>query len=245
MSAPKSIHIALVEKNRLLRESLATRLRAEKDMDILSAPSLEHLPQLSKEVDVIMTECGVANLAQMNRVRETLPDAALIATNVESEELDLVACVQLGVRGFVLKDAASSNVVATVRAVSAGARVFPMVVVDSLCNQLYDRGKARGPLCATDRITIRERQIIQFVVEGLSNKEIAAKLNIAIHTVKCHVHNVLEKLQLNNRVELVNRCWRDRNVSYKYVPQAMPRSGWEPLFVEENQEIVTNYDTGT
>jgi DNA-binding NarL/FixJ family response regulator len=92
----------------------------------------------------------------------------------------------------------------TIRAVAAGAEVLPQALTNTLFSQIIRNVQLKNRTQAIDtvRLTQRERQVIDLLGEGLSNKEIAIRLHIAVHTVKSHVHNVLEKLSLHSRLEV-------------------------------------------
>jgi DNA-binding NarL/FixJ family response regulator len=117
---------------------------------------------------------------------------------------DIVQFVNAGVSGFVLKDATFDEFVATVRSVAAGEKVLPPSMTESLFSQIAKGADARGhdQLLEDVRMTRREREVIGLIGEGLSNKEIAQRLNIAAYTVKSHVRNVMEKLALHTRLQI-------------------------------------------
>jgi DNA-binding NarL/FixJ family response regulator len=103
-----------------------------------------------------------------------------------------------------MKDASFEDFFATIRAVAGGAEVLPQALTNSLFSQIA-RNAARGSkvrVLDAVRLTKREHQVIDLLGEGLSNKDIATRLHIAVHTVKSHVHNVLEKLALRSRLEV-------------------------------------------
>jgi DNA-binding NarL/FixJ family response regulator len=118
---------------------------------------------------------------------------------------DVAAFVRAGASGFIMKDASFDEFLRTIRAVAAGADVLPPQLTGSLFGQIAQHAvRGRTPRALEGvRLTERERQVIDLLGEGLSNKAIAARLHIAIHTVKSHVHNVLEKLALHTRLEVV------------------------------------------
>jgi DNA-binding NarL/FixJ family response regulator len=101
-------------------------------------------------------------------------------------------------------DASFEEFFLTIRAVADGAEVLPQALTNSLFSQIVRNAPvvSKARLLESVRLTNREREVIALLGEGLSNKEIAARLNVAIHTVKSHVHNVLEKLALNSRLEV-------------------------------------------
>ena len=93
------------------------------------------------------------------------------------------------------------------RAVAAGQKVFPPSLTESLLSQIVEDAAQRGMVDIADmRMTAREREIVDLIADGLSNKEIGKKLSIATDTVKSHVHNILEKLSLRSRVEVAVRA---------------------------------------
>jgi DNA-binding NarL/FixJ family response regulator len=103
-----------------------------------------------------------------------------------------------------MKDATFDDFVRTIRSVVGGMVVLPPELTGSLFSQIAHqalRGEAPRELEAV-RLTLRERQVIDLIAEGLANKQIATRLHIAVHTVKSHVHNVLEKLALHSRLEV-------------------------------------------
>jgi DNA-binding NarL/FixJ family response regulator len=104
-----------------------------------------------------------------------------------------------------MKDASFEEFFGTIRAVAGGAEVLPRALTNSLFAQIAAHAVNGGKtprLLESVRLTGRERQVIDLLGEGLSNKEIAIRLHIAVHTVKSHVHNVLEKLSLHSRLEV-------------------------------------------
>jgi DNA-binding NarL/FixJ family response regulator len=114
--------------------------------------------------------------------------------------------VQAGADGFILKDATLVDVVNTIRSVAGGKTVLPSLMTSSLFFQIAEHALLKGKrnLRGATRMTQREKEIISLIVEGMSNKEIAGKLNIATFTVKSHVHNILEKLALHSRLQIAN-----------------------------------------
>jgi DNA-binding NarL/FixJ family response regulator len=114
------------------------------------------------------------------------------------------------VSGFVLKDATFDEFVSTIRAVAGGAKVLPSRMTDSLFSQIAKTADTRSVRDTEDvRMTRREREVIELIGEGLSNKEIAQRLNIATHTVKSHVRNVMEKLALHTRLQIAAFAHRE------------------------------------
>jgi DNA-binding NarL/FixJ family response regulator len=125
---------------------------------------------------------------------------------------DIVQFVNAGVSGFVLKDATFDEFVATIRTVAEGGKVLPPSMTESLFSQIAKIAvgtRSQEQVLDDVRMTRREREVIELIGEGLSNKEIAQRLNIAAHTVKSHVRNVMEKLALHTRLQIAAYVRRD------------------------------------
>jgi DNA-binding NarL/FixJ family response regulator len=115
--------------------------------------------------------------------------------------------VNAGVSGFILKDATLEDFLRTIRSVHKGLKVLPPTMTASLFAQVVDYAVKKGKIdlvVKAVQLTTREQEIIKLISEGGSNKDISRELNIAVHTVKSHVHNTLEKLALQTRLQLAN-----------------------------------------
>ena len=112
--------------------------------------------------------------------------------------------MKAGVSGFILKEATLDELVGTIRTVAAGAKVLPHSLAGMLFTDIAKRTVQRGTPepAESERLTRREREVIELISDGLSNKEIAQRLCIAISTVKGHVHSILEKLTLRTRLQI-------------------------------------------
>ena len=117
---------------------------------------------------------------------------------------EIAEFVNAGVAGFILKDATFEDFIGTIRSVADGARVLPPRMTGSLFSQIAEVAVRRGSESALEavRMTPREREVIALIAAGMSNKEIAKRLNIATDTVKSHVRNVMDKLALHTRLQI-------------------------------------------
>ena len=216
----KRIRLAIVEDNRLLREGLATMLREQSDIVVVGAfSSCDAL--LRKEearFDILLLDL-VLRLQNSLRLVETIKQkhagVRIIVMDLAPAQSTLVDYLQAGVSGFVLKDATFVEFLHTIREVSRGGRVLPQLLTSSLLSQIADAAthKGKGNPFRSVRMTNREREVIELIAEGLSNKQIADRLHLAVETIKSHVHNILEKLQLHTRLEIA---------SYRHIGGKMP-----------------------
>jgi DNA-binding NarL/FixJ family response regulator len=149
---------------------------------------------------------GQNSLRLVEWVRKESPEVKVIVMDLIPMEADIVAFVREGASGFLLKDATFDDFLRTIRSVAVGIKVLPPSLTGSLFSQIVEQVVEQGKidLIASVRMTTRERDVIDLIVEGLSNKEIAQRLNIATYTVKSHVHNILEKLALHTRLQVAS-----------------------------------------
>jgi DNA-binding NarL/FixJ family response regulator len=207
----KKIRIAIIEDNRLLREGLTAMLKGEPDFALVgswgNADTVTGANQ--PRPDVVLLDNGLRSqnsLRAVESMRRHIPEARIIVMDLVPVQRELLEYVRAGASGFVLKDATFNDFLKTIRAVAGGAKVLPASLTDSLFSQIVDTtalGGKRSPFRSV-QMTNREREVVDLIAEGLSNKEIAVRLKIATDTVKSHVHNILEKLELHTRLEIAS-----------------------------------------
>lgn len=208
----RKIPVVIVEDNWLLRESIKEMIEQEKDFKLLAAcERFEGIPSWSSGAaslsPVVLLELGNCNekgLELVKTVKEALPNSKIVIMNMLPKQEDILQLVSCGVEGFILKDAASEEFLATVRTVFLGEKVLPQRLTNMLFSQIieHSNGSEMPSLLESANLSSREKQIIHFVAEGLTNKEIAQQLNISSFTVKSHVHNILKKLDLRKRMQI-------------------------------------------
>ena len=209
-AAGKTISLILIDDNRLLREGIAAMIRTQPGFKILAASAdVDEALAKAREArpDVVLLDFGLEardSVSLTATVHDEVPGARVIIMGLLPVEEDVAMYVHAGASGFIMKDASFEDFFATIRAVAAGAEVLPQALTNSLFTQIARNatGGNKARIMESVRLTSRERQVIALLGEGLSNKEIATRLHIAVHTVKSHVHNVLEKLALRSRLEV-------------------------------------------
>jgi DNA-binding NarL/FixJ family response regulator len=132
------------------------------------------------------------------------PGSRVVVMGLTGPDEDLVALVRCGVSGFIMVGASFATYLGTIRSVANGEQVLPLELTHALFGQLGRRGeRQRRPRTpATRRLTNREQAVAGLIGQGLSNRAIALRLQIALQTVKGHVHKVLSKLELNSRLDV-------------------------------------------
>jgi two-component system nitrate/nitrite response regulator NarL len=204
------ISIVLIDDNRLLREGIASLIHTQPGFKVLvaSADVNEALARVREaKPDVVLLDFGLVDhdsLRLTATVHKEVPAARVIVMGLLPTQEDVAAYVRSGASGFIMKDASFDEFFATIRAVAQGKEVLPPALTTSLFTQIAVNAAKGGKAQVLEsvRLTEREHQVIDLLSEGLSNKEIAKRMHIAVHTVKSHVHNVLEKLALRSRLEV-------------------------------------------
>jgi DNA-binding NarL/FixJ family response regulator len=207
------IRLLLVEDNRLLREGLTGMLNEQPDIEIVAAfgNGKEAVLKAAQELkpQIILLDLGLKgqnSLRLVESVKKDYSKVKVIVMDLMPVQADMIEFVKAGVSGFILKEATFEDFVGTIRTVAAGVSVLPPSLTGSLFSQIIETvaGEGKASLIESVRMTKREREVIELIAEGLSNKEIAQLLNIATYTVKSHVHNILDKLALHTRLQVAS-----------------------------------------
>jgi DNA-binding NarL/FixJ family response regulator len=140
-------------------------------------------------------------------IKKEFPKTEIVVMDLIPTQAEVAEFVQVGVAGFILKDATIDDFLHTIRSVAKGKKVLPPSLTDTLFSHIVEYAVKNGKadrLMKAVKLTRREHEVVNLIARGMSNKEIAKELYIAIHTVKSHVHNTLEKLALHTRLELAS-----------------------------------------
>jgi DNA-binding NarL/FixJ family response regulator len=202
------ITVAIIEDNRLVREGMTDMLNELPDVKVvLAATSLEATTLRERNPHVVLLDVGLQDrnsLRLAESVQKEMADSRVIVMDLLPAHEEIAEFVNAGVAGFILKDATFEDFIGTIRSVADGARVLPPPMTGTLFSQIARVAVKRGQAAALDavRMTQREREVVELIGDGMSNKEIATRLNIAADTVKSHVRNVMEKLALHTRLQI-------------------------------------------
>lgn len=208
----KKIRLLLIEDNRLLRDGINSIIKPHKDIVVIAASgdarnTIVKIRQLNP--NVVLLDLGLRSqnsLHVVEVVKKDFPKAKIILMDLAPVQADILQFVKAGANGFILKDASLRDFLITIRSVSEGATVLPPLLIDSLFSQIIDHAVREGKTKIKEavRMTKREREVIGYLSDGMSNKEIAQKTHISTYTVKSHIHNIMEKLALHTRLEIAN-----------------------------------------
>jgi DNA-binding NarL/FixJ family response regulator len=174
---------------------------------VLAGTSLETAKLKKADPRVVLLDIGLLEtncLDVAESVRREMPESQVIVMDLLPVHEEISQFVNVGVAGFILKDATFEDFVGTIRSVAEGHRVLPPRMTGTLFSQIARVAVQRGREAALEAVhmTPREREVIGLIADGMSNKEIAQELDIATHTVKSHVRNVMEKLALHTRLQI-------------------------------------------
>lgn len=207
----KKIRLLVIEDNRLLREGISAMIKEQSDMKVSEAIGTgENILQKINTLkpNIALLDLGLRNknsLQVVKSIKKSFPKTKTIVMDLVPVQEDILEFVQVGVSGFILKDATVNDFLKTIRSVAEGKKVLPSNLTDSLFSQIVKHavnGPKSSSLIKSVRMTKREKQVIELIADGLTNKEIAQKLNLSTYTIKSHVHNILEKLALHTRVQI-------------------------------------------
>jgi DNA-binding NarL/FixJ family response regulator len=205
----RTVPVFLIEDNRLLRDGLAAMLSAQGLSVVATArtgqEALREVARVQPQLVLLDSALGDREGARfVQEIRQAFPDIKIVVMGLLPAHEEFVEFIKAGVQGFILKDATIEEFVTTITAVADGHSVLPSLLTNTLFTHVAAQAVARGNRGAKSavRMTAREREVVDLIAEGLSNKEIAARLSVATHTVKSHVHNILEKLALHTRLEV-------------------------------------------
>jgi DNA-binding NarL/FixJ family response regulator len=205
-----SIRVFLLIENRLLREALVRLFRKRSDLLVVGQSGQADATTrdvLDSKCDVLVIASFQATWRPANFVLESVGQGGLktVLIGMEANEEQFIAAVRSGVTGYLLKDASASDVVAAVRAVSRGEAVCPPPLCSTLFRFVAQTAKELPLQASTSRpdLTLRQQQLVALVAKGLTNKEIASRLNLSEFTVRNHIHRILKQVDAESRSEAV------------------------------------------
>jgi DNA-binding NarL/FixJ family response regulator len=206
----EKIHILLADDHAVVRQGFKMILAAQPDMEIVGEAgngreALDLAGQLQPDVivmDVAMPELN--GIEATRRVADLSPRSRVLALSMHKDSVYVREILRAGARGYLLKDSISSDLLAAVRAVARGEGYLSPGVSDAVLNDY--RRHVTDPI---DLLTSREREVLQMIAEGKTNKEIATVLNLSVYTVDAHRGRIMEKLNVHSVTDLVRfavRC---------------------------------------
>ncbi len=203
------VRVLLADDHAILRSGLRLLLEREPDMAVVgeATDGREAVDWMAGEgADVVVMDVGMPGLNGIEaagQIARRHPHAGVVMLTMHSDETYVLRCLRAGARGYVLKESAENELLAAIRAVHAGQSFFSPKVKRLLQQEHVERIRCSAGHDSYELLTEREREVLQRIAEGHSNKEIAGRLFLSVHTVETHRKNIQEKLNLHGPADLV------------------------------------------
>ncbi len=199
----QAIRVLVVDDHPLMREALCAAIADERDMQVVGEATngeeaVAQARALKPDVTVMdLFMPGKDGLGAIAEIKAENPAARLIALTSSTDEDLVLAAIQAGALGYLLKDSQRVELLRAIREVSRGNTFLPPPVAQKLANSVRKRPPDQPPL--VEPLTERELEVLKLIGQGASNRQIAQTLGVSEGTIRTHVHNILGKLNLENR----------------------------------------------
>jgi DNA-binding NarL/FixJ family response regulator len=201
------LHVVIVDDHALFRDGLTTILSAEPDIEVVgeggsAGDAIRLTRDLLPEIILLDLDMPDGGLEAARTIANEFPVTKIVILTASEDDDHLIAALRIGARAYILKGVAARELLRILRAVAAGESYVPPALAASLLLEMHEPGtRSREPENPINELTERERDILEGLAAGLSNKEIGQKLYLSEKTVKHYMTNILQKLQVRNRVE--------------------------------------------
>ena len=203
------IRVFLTDDHTLFRQGLRTLLAAEPDLEIAGeAANASDAVAMTRQVrpDVVLMDIGMAGMSSFEatrQIRKERPETRVVFLSMYDDEDYLSECVEMGASGYILKDSPADQLLTAIREVHRGGSYLSPRLLTRLVDDFRTQGHGvtRQPRFGT--LTKREREILKMLAEGKSVKEIAASFDLSVKTVEAHKFNLMRKLDIHNKAQLV------------------------------------------
>jgi DNA-binding NarL/FixJ family response regulator len=205
----KKLRILLADDNIVMRTGLRALLERQPDLEVVgeSENGRETIElAASLRPDVVVMDVGMPVLNGIEAAKTIVsqhPTTAVVILSMHSDESYVMRALKAGARGYLLKESAAADLIGAIQAVSQNKSFFSPKVSRILAEDYVRVLKQKGAVDTYDLLTSCEREILQLLVEGIANNEVATALNISPYTVETHRSHILQKLNLHNPSELV------------------------------------------
>ena len=215
-TSAEPVRVLVVDDQELFRRGLIMLLGGDTDIEVvgeaadgITATELA----ITTAPDVILLDVRMprrTGVEACRAIKEAVPATKIIMLTVSDEEADLYESVKNGAAGYLLKDSSIEEVAQAIRVVNEGQSLISPSMAVKLIDEFKQMSKPEREQGPALRLTERELEVLRLVAKGLNNREVAKELFISENTVKNHVRNILEKLQLHSRMEAVMYAMREK-----------------------------------
>ena len=203
------IRIVLADDHTVMRNGLRLLLERQADLEVVGEAAdgrqtVEICDNLKP--DVVVLDIAMPNLNGIEAARQIsakYPQTSIVVLSMHSDEGYVLRALKAGARAYLLKDSAETDLIHAIHVVTEGKAFFSPAISKMLVDDYVRRLQQRGVEDSYELLTTREREILQLLAEGKSNKEVANVLNLSLYTVETHRGNILQKLNLHSVPELI------------------------------------------
>jgi len=205
----KPIRVLLADDHKLIRAGLVLVVQQQPDLSVVGeADDGRQAVELveSLKPDVVVMDIGMPNLNGIEAARQITalhPDTAVVILSMHADEGYVLRALKAGARAYLLKDSATADLAQAIRAVAEGKSFFSPAVSKVLLQDYMRKLRRTGAEDSYDLLSPREREVLQLVAEGKSNKEVANLLSLSTYTVETHRAKIMQKLNLKGVPELI------------------------------------------
>ncbi len=216
MPTTSPIRILLVDDHTLVRQGIRRLLEDQPDLEVVgeAGDGQEAVAKAAElQPDVILMDIGMPGmngLEATERIKQQFPDIQVLLLTVHDDEEYLFRALKVGASGYVLKEAETTELMMAIDVAHRGEMFLYPSITRRLVHDYLQRVGEGGPeeRQRLDELTERQREVLQLIAEGLTTEEIAEKLVISPYTVQTHRHNIMRKLNLHSRTELIKYALR-------------------------------------
>lgn len=201
--------VLLTDDHTLFRQGIKTLITAEADMEVVgeAGNGTDAVTKAAEaRPDVILMDIGMPGLSSFEatrQIRKNRPETKVLFLTMYDDEDYLVECMEVGASGYVLKDSPAAQLVAAIRDVQRGGSYLSPRMLSQLVDDFRSRIKSAHRLPRFATLTTREKEVLKLLAEGNSVKEIACGLKLSVKTVEAHKFNLMRKLDIHNKAQLV------------------------------------------
>jgi two-component system, NarL family, response regulator NreC len=205
----RKVRILLADDHTVVRQGLRSALEHQPAFEVVGeAADGSQAMSLAASLtpDVVVMDIAMPNLNGVEATRQMVskqPSISVVILSMYSDETYVMRALKAGARAYLLKDSAFTDLIHAIESVSQGKSYFSPKISRILAEDYVRALKQKGSVDTYELLTPREREILQLLAEGKSNKEVATKLNISLYTVETHRGRILQKLNLHSAAELV------------------------------------------
>lgn len=203
------IRISIVEDLAEIRDGLSDLIRSDKELLMLdnfdnAETAIEHLPVMNADIVIMDINLpGMTGIDCIKQLKEKCPDTQFMMFTVYENDEKVLQALQAGATGYLLKRTKPQRILESIKELNDGGSPMSSNIARKLLHIFLDEKKVTKKEILTDR----ENEVLQLLADGLLYKEIAERLNIVHGTVRQHIHNIYEKLHVQNRTEAINKAF--------------------------------------